>query len=253
MKMAWVGLVVMGGGAVVMALSGVEMVDADQHAIFQYRMPVAAALIAGYLLVDYLLARRRARSAVGAASVTMTSQVQPKRGFAAELMALVFVAGGAAAFWHEHITHDIPNPVAVVGKFVSAACVDRTYKRIGPSIGPHMSIGYEFVSRSTSVRTSGMKCLLDNCEAEKKPPEYMDTEYKRVFYASLSLCQAALANVLELKAPTTLWTGDKDPNSAVRARFTSERDPPSYFLLWVPLLVAALVLLVSGFLRIRHR
>ncbi len=73
-----------------------------------------------------------------------------------------------------------------------------------------------------------------------------------MFHSSLAECQAALPQVLALQAPTTVWTGDKDPNAAVRARFTPQRDPPLYFLLWVPLLVAATVLLVSGVQRLRH-
>ena len=115
-----------------------------------------------------------------------------------------------------------------------------------------MSIGYEFPSQSTSVRVSGMKCLLDNCEPEKKPPQYMDTEHKRVFYASLQECTAALPAVLASRASTTVWTGDKDPNASVRARFTPERDKPPYFLLWFPSAVAVVVLLLSGFWRTRR-
>jgi hypothetical protein len=47
--------------------------------------------------------------------------------------------------------------------------------------------------------------------------------------------------------------GDQDPNAAVRARFTPPlRDPPPYFLLWVPLSAAAIVLLVSGVRRWRR-
>ena len=57
---------------------------------------------------------------------------------------------------------------------------------------------------------------------------------------------------LELAWPTTVWTGDKDPNASVRARFTPERDKPPYFLLWFPATVAAVVLLISAFARTRH-
>jgi hypothetical protein len=250
-KAAWVSLVVMGGMLVVVELSGVDIADADQHEIFRYRTPAAAVLIVGYLLMDHLLARRRARRVADAASTVGTS-VPPKRCFAAELMALASVAAGAAAFWHDHITHHIPNPVAVAGRFVSATCVDRTYRRIGPSIGPHMSIAYEFPSASTHARVSELTCLLDDCEPKPVPPPPMDTEYKRVFYASLPECRAALPEVLALRAPTTVWTGDKDPNATVRARFTPQRDSPPYFLLWLPLLIAALVLLISGVQRLRR-
>lgn len=247
-KAAWVALVVMGGGFVVIALSGVEMADADQHEIFRYRLPAAAVLIVGYLLVDHLLARRRAAAAGGG---PMNTQARPRRGFAAALLALAFVAGGAAAFWHDHITHDLRNPVAVVGRFVSATCVDRTTRRIGGSIGPHMSIAYEFPSRSTRPRVSEMTCLLDNCEPTAAPPQPMATESKRVFYASLPECLAALPSVLELKAATTVWTGDPGPDATVRARFTPQRDPPPYFLLWVPLSVVAVVLLAAAAQRLR--
>lgn len=252
-KAVKVSLVVLGASIVVTALSGVDMAAADAHEFFQYRMHAAVVLIVGYLLVDYLLARRRARRAADAAAAgTAGLLTRPKRGYAAELMALVFVAGGAAAFWHDHITHDIPNPVAVVGKFVSATCVDRTpRRRIGAGVSPHMSLAYEFPSQSTHPRISEITCLPGPCEQEKAPPPRLDTEHKKVFYASLAECQSALPNALELKSPTTVWTGDKDPNAAIRARFTPERDAPPYFLLWLPGVVAALLLLVSGFLRIR--
>ncbi len=254
-KVVKVSLVVLGASIVVTALSGVDIATANEHEVFQYRFHAAAVLIVGYLLVDWLLGRRRARRAADAASTASTAaadlQVRPKRGFAAEFMALAFVAGGAAAFWHDHITHDIPKLVAVVGKFVSATCVDRAYRRIGGSISPHMSIAYEYPSQSSRPRDSGMKCFVDNCGFEKAPAPPMDTEAKQVFYASLAQCQAALPNVLELKPPATVWTGDKGPNAAVRARFTPERDTPPYFLLWLPGGVAAVVLLACGFLRIR--
>lgn len=251
-KAAWVSLLVMGGGLIVMALSGVEMALADQHEIFQYRVPAAAVLIVGVLLVDHVLSRRRSRHAADAARPTATTPAPAKQGFAAEVMALAFMLGGAGAFWHDHITHDIPHPVAVAGRFVSASCVDRSRPRIGPSIGPHMSIAYEFPSASTRPRVSETTCLLDNCGPSESRPPPMDTEYKRVNHASLADCQAALPGVLASRAPTTVWTGDKDPNAAVRARFTPQRDPPPYFLLWVPLLVAAPVLLVSGVQRLRR-
>jgi hypothetical protein len=248
-KAALAGLVVMGGGVVVMALSGVQMADADQHEIFQYRLPAAAVLIVGYLLVDHLLARRRAAVATGGPTVT---PVQPKQGFAAEALALVFVAGGAAAFWHDHITHDIPNAVAVVGRFVSATCVDRSTRRIGGGISPHMAIAYEFPSRSTRARVSEITCFVDDCGPKVASTPRMDTAVKQSFYASLPECQAALPDVLALKSPTTVWTGDKGLDATVRARFTPQRDAPPYFLLWVPLSVAAVVLLVSGVQRLRR-
>ena len=257
-KVVKVSVVVLGLMLLAIALSGVDMARLDEHAVFQYRMVAAPVTVIGYLLIDGLLARRRAdRAAVGAAGNGVgkapndASHARPKRGWAVESLALLVVAAGGVAFWHDHLSNEIPDAVATPAKFVSATCVERSSRKV--VVGPHMSIGYEFVSRSTSVRASGAQCLLDNCEAEQKPATYTDTEYKRVFYASLSECQAALPAVLAAKAPTTVWTGDKDPNASVRARFTPERDPPPYFLLWVPLLVATLVLLASGFLRIRDR
>lgn len=276
-KVVKVSVVVLGVMLVAIALSGVDMAHMDEHEVFRYRTHAAFALIVGYLLIDYLLARRRAnraadavarsaatnarsdfalsidpdadRRAAEAATAIAAHSARPKRGYAVEFMALAFVAAGGAAFWHDHINHEIPNPVAVPAKFVDAKCVERSGRTV--VVGPHMLIGYEFPSQSTSVRASGMTCLLDNCEPEKKPPQYMDTEYKRVFYASVSECNAALPAVLAAKAPVTVWTGDKDPNASVRARFTAEREKPPYFLLWFPSVVAAFVLLISGFGRAR--
>lgn len=246
-KVAKVSVVVLGIMLVAIALSGVDMARMDEHEVFRYRMYAVPALIVGYLLIDYVLAGRRATRAAEARA----HNAQRKRGYAVELMALAFVAAGGAAFWHDHMSHEIPNPVAVPAKFVSAKCVDQSSRRIGGSVGPHMSLGYEFPSLSTSVRAPEMKCLLANCELEKSPPQYMDAEYKKVFYASLAECQAALPAVLAAKAPVTVWTGDKDPNASVRARFTPEREKPPYFLLWFPSAVAACVLLISGFRRLR--
>ena len=280
-KVVWVSVVVMGVIAVAIALSGVDLGRLDEHEVFKYRMVVAPAIVVAYLLVDFMLARRRGRRATDAVkarspivsaenrfalSIDPTADrrapdalaarsvkaIQPTSGYAAELMALAFVAAGGAAFWHDHMNNEIANPVAVPAKFVSAKCVDRTIRRIGGSVSPHMLIGYEFPSQSTSVRVSGMTCLLDNCEPEKKPTQYMDTESKQVFYTSLSECRAALPAVLASIAPTTVWTGDKDPYASVRARFTPERDSPPYFLLWFPSVVAAIVLLISGFVRTRR-
>ena len=279
-KVVKVSVVVLGIGIVIIALSGVDMANADEHEVFRYRMYAAPVVIVGYLLIDYLIGRRRAlraadaatridaarardqfvlsidpaadRRSAEAAAVREANKARPKRGYAVELMALAFAAAGGAAFWHDHMNNEIPNPVAVPAKFVSAKCVDRSSRRIGGSVSPHMLIGYEFPSQSTSVRVSGMTCLLDNCEPEKKPTQYMDTESKQVFYTSLSECTAALPAVLASKAPTTVWTGDKDPNASVRARFTPERDKPPYFLLWFPATVAAVVLLISAFARTRH-
>ena len=279
-KVVTVSVVVLGIGIVIIALSGVDMARADEHEVFRYRMYAAPVVIVGYLLIDYLLGRRRQiaatdaatrskavtaqdefvlsidpaadRRSAEAATAREAGQASPKRGYAAELMALAFVAAGGAAFWHDHMNNEIPNPVAVPAKFVSAKCVDRTSRRIGGSVSPHMLIGYEFPSQSTSVRASGMTCLLDNCEPEKKPTQYMDTESKQVFYTSLSECRAALPAVLASKSPTTVWTGDKDPNASVRARFTPERDKPPYFLLWFPATVAAVVLLISALARTRR-
>ena len=282
-KVVKVSVVVLGLMLLAVALSGVDMARLDEHEIFRYRMVAAPALIIGYLLIDHLLARRRTertaaqaeaearrgaaqtrtefvlsidpeadrRAAQAAAQANQRSQARPQRGYTVELMALAFVAAGGAAFWHDHLSNEIPNAVAVPATFVSAKCVERSGRSV--VVGPHMSIGYEFVSLSTSVRESGMTCLLENCEAEKKPPQPMDTEYNKVFYASLSQCQAALPAVLAAKAPTTVWTGDKDPNASVRARFTPERDKPPYFLLWFPSAVAAVVLLVSAAARWRSR
>lgn len=181
-------------------------------------------------------------------------QARPKRGYSAEFISLGLVAAGGAAFWHDHINNELPNPVAVVGKFVSAQCIERlrSGSRIGVVIGPHMSIGYEFPSQSTSVRVPTMQCFLDSCGPEKAPQQYLDTEYNRVFYAFFADCKAALPAVLAAKAATTVWTGDKDPNASVRARFTPERATPPYFLLWIPLMIAAVVLLISGFTRGRR-
>jgi len=246
-----VSVVVMGISIVVTALSGVEYVLLDEHEVFRYRMHATVATIVACLFISHLLARRRARRAVDAAS-TVSPASRPN-DYLAIFMALTFVAGGAAAFWHDHINHEIPNPVAVAGKFVSATCVARTTRvRRIVSVGPHMSIGYEFPSQSTRPRDSGMQCLLDQCEPEKTPPQQLDIEYRRVFYETLQQCEAALPDVLELKAPATVWTGDKSPNASVRARFTPERDPPPYFLLWIPSVMAAVALLVFfGFRRMR--
>ena len=244
-KVATVSVVVLGIMMIIIALSGVEDWSLlDEHEVFRYRMVAAPVVIAGYLLFDYLLGRRRA----AAAAASQGSQVLPKRGYAIELMALAFVAAGGAAFWHDHISNEIPHPVAVVGQFTSATCVDRSKR----GVGPHMAIGYEFPSQSTRVRVPQTQCLLSDCGPEQKPPQVMDTEYKRVFYASLQECRAALPAVLAAKAPTTVWTGDKDPNASVRARFTPEREPPPYFLLWFPAAVAAVVLLISGLVRARQ-
>ena len=256
------------------------MARADEHEVFRYRMYAAPVVIAGYLLIDYLIGHRRElraadaatridaakardqfvlsidpaadRRSAEAAAAREASMVRPKRGYAVELMALAFVGAGFAAFWHDHMNNEIPNAVAVPATFISAKCVDRTVRRIGGSVSPHMLIGYEFPSQSTSVRVSGMKCLSANCEPESKPPQYMDAEYRTVFYASLSDCQVALPAVVASKAPTTVWTGDKDPHASVRARFTPERDKPPYFLLWFPAVVAAVVLLISGLVRKRR-
>jgi hypothetical protein len=280
-KIVTVTVVVVGVMLVIIALSGVGLARMDEHAVFRYRMYAAPVLIVGYLLMDYLLTRRRARRAADAltrsgaaharkefalsidpdaarraaeaAAANEVNRARPKRGYTVELMALAFVAAGAAAFWHDHMSNEIPNPVAVPATFVSAKCVEGGSSRIGGSIGPHMLIVYEFVSQSTSVRVPEMKCLLDNCESEKKPRQYMDGLSRRAFYASVPACNAALPAVLTAKAPTTVWTGDKDPNASVRARFTPERDTPPYFLLWFPAAVAAVVLLTSGFARTRGR
>ena len=279
-KVVTVSLVVLGIGIVIIALSGVDIARADEHEVFRYRMYAAPVVIVGYLLIDYLLGRRRQiaatdavtrskavtaqdqfvlsidpaadRRSAEAAAARQANKARPKRGYAVELMALAFVAAGGAAFWHDHMNNEIANPVAVPAKFVSAKCVDRTIRRIGGSVSPHMLIGYEFPSQSTGVRVSGMTCLLDNCEPEKKPAQYMDTASKQVFYTSLSECSAALPAVFASKAATTVWTGDKDPYASVRARFTPERDSPPYFLLWFPSVVAAIVLLISGFVRTRR-
>ncbi len=276
-KVVVVTLVVMGLMILIVELSGVGMAGANEHKILRYRMVAAPVLIIGYLLIDLLLARRRTsraaetlardeaaqrpnafslsidseadRRAAAAVAARDAKPVQARRGYAIEFMALVFVAGGGVAFWQDRIDHDIPNAKAVPATFVSAQCVAQTTRRIGGTVGPHMSILYEYLSQSTRPRDSGMKCLLENCEPETKPRQYTDTEQQRVFYASLALCQAALPAVLAAKAPTTVWTGDKDTNASIRARFTPEREKPPYFLLWFPGAVAAVILLISGFAR----
>lgn len=279
-KVVKVSVVVLGIMIVAVALSGVDIARLDEHELFRYRKYAAPAIVVGYLLIDYLLARRRAaravdaavrggaahtrneftlsvdsdadRRAAEAAAAIAAHNAQPKRGYAVEFMALAFVAAGGAAFWHDHISNEIPNPVAVPATFVSAKCVERGSSRIGGSVAPHMLIVYEFVSQSTSVRVPEMKCLLDNCESEKKPGQYMDSVYKRAFYASVAACNAALPAVLATRASTAVWTGDKPPDASVRARFTREHDTPPYFLLWFPAAVAAVVLMMSAFARTRR-
>ena len=260
-KTAVVTLVVFGIIMAVIALSGVDMAQADEHEIFRYRTPAAVAIIVGYLLIDWRLGRRRSHRAAEAAEAARYSsaaaasldakQAHPKRGYAVEMMALAFVAGGGAAFWHDHITHEIPNPKAVPATFVSAACADRTYRRIGGSVAPHMSIIYEFVSLSTSARPQEMTCFTDSCESEKTPKQYKDTVEKKAFFASKPACETDLPAVLAAKSPTTVWTGDVSPNAPVRARFTPEREEPPNFLLWFPGAVAAVMLLISGLARVR--
>ncbi|ROZ76528.1 hypothetical protein [Ramlibacter sp. WS9] len=244
-KVMVVTFVVLGLMLAVIGLSGVDMGNLDEHEVFRYRLVAAPVAIVGYLLMDYLVSRRRARLAAIAASTG--SQDRPRRGYAAEFISLAALAAGGAAFWHDHVTHEIPNAVAVAGTFVSAKCVAS-----GKRTGPHMGISYEFPSQSTSARAPQTQCLLTECEPEKMTPQFMDTAYRTVFYATLQECTAALPAVLASKAPTTVWTGDKDFNAAVRARFTPERDTPPYFLIWVPLAVAALVLLVSIVQRTRR-
>lgn len=240
-KVVVVSLVVLGLGIVIVELSGVDMAVADEHEIFRYRLHAAAAVVAGYLLVDYLLNRRRARLTALAESTGIAQP--PRRSYAAAFFALGLLAAGGAAFWHDHITHDIPNAVAVPARFTGATCIER-----GKRTGPYMSIAYEYPSRSTHARPQEMKCFVDKCEGQDTPKQTMDTEHKRVFYASVEECRAALPSVLAARAPATVWTGDKGPQEAVRARFTRERDTPPYFLLWIPLLVV-LVVLVAGLVR----
>lgn len=247
-KSVWVSIIVMGIIAVAIAVSGADWSQLDEHEIFQYRMVAAPVLIVGYLLLDCVFARRRAADDAALGAVKPT---QPARGYQAEFIALALLVAGGAAFWHDHMNHEIPKPVAVAGQFVGATCVDGR-SRVAV-VGPHMAIGYEFPSQSTAVRASQVTCLLDKCEPEKPPHQFMDTAFKRVFYASLAQCQAALPDVVARKAPTTLWTGDKDLNASVRARFTPERDPPPYFLLWVPALVAGVVFAVSIVGRVRAK
>ncbi|RZJ16432.1 MAG: hypothetical protein EOO54_17040 [Haliea sp.] len=234
-------LVVLGLGIVIIELSGVDMAVADEHEIFRYRMHAAAAVVSGYLLVDYLLNRRRARLAALAESTGIPQR--PRRSYGAVFFALGLLVAGGAAFWHDHMTHDIPNPVAVTARFAGATCVDR-----GKRTGPYMAIAYEFPSQSARERPQEMKCFVDKCEGQNVPPQYMDTEHKRFFYASVEECRAALPSVLAAKAPATVWTGDKGTHETVRARFTPERDTPPYFLLWIPLLVA-LVVFVAGLVK----
>ncbi|MBL8519425.1 MAG: hypothetical protein JNK75_02030 [Betaproteobacteria bacterium] len=234
-KVAVVVLVVLGLLWVAMELSGADKHRLDEHAFFRFRHAVAFALVAGYLLIDFVLRRRRATAPVDA---------QPKPGHAAEWISVALVAAGGIAFWHDHKTHEIPKVVAVQGTFVSATCVDRERRAVVVR-GPYMAIGYEYPSQSTSVRTSQMTCFVANCESGNPPKQYTDTEYKQVPYATMQACNDALPAVLAAKAPVTVWTGDKDPIAAVRARFTPERHAPPYFLLWVPMAVAVVVLTVA--------
>ena len=224
-KVVKVSLAVLGIMIISIALSGVDMARLDEHEVFRYRMHAAPVLITSYLLIDYRISRLRAtrvaaaekgngaanarddfvlsvdpdadRRAAETAAGNAVSKARPKQGYAVELMALAFVTAGGAAFWHDHISNEIPDPVPVAAKFVSAKCVDRSSSRIGGSVGPHMSIGYEFPSQSTSVRASETKCLLDNCEPANKPPQHMDTKYKRVFYASVLECRATRRTRIE--------------------------------------------------------
>ena len=279
---AKVSVVVLGIMIFIIALSGVDMGRLDEHELFQYRMYAAPVVIVGYLLLDYLIRRRRAQAATDAAARTGVIEAEkkfvlsidrdadrraartaatkdanptpPKTGYAAEFVALVLVAVGAGVLWHDHRNNEIPNAVAVVGEFVSATCVDQPNRGagVGVVVGPHMSIRYQFPSQSTSARVPQMKCFLDNCEPEKAPRQYMDTADNRVFYLTLADCKAALPAVLAAKASVTMWTGDKDPNASIRARFTPKRATPPYLLLWIPLVVAAVVLLTSGFMRVRR-
>jgi hypothetical protein len=251
-KIVVVTLVVFGLMILIVEVSGVGMAAADEHEILRYRMVAAPVFIIGYLLIDWLLARRRASRLTAAAEATDANPSRAKRGYAVEFMALIFVAGGAAAFWHDHISHEIPRAKAVPATFVSAKCFDRITRRIGGSVAPHMSIIYEYVSLSTSQRVQEMTCLLANCEPDTKPRQYPDTVENRAFYASKAECDAALPAVLAAKAPTTVWTGDKDPNAAVRARFTPEREKLPYFLLWFPGAVAVVMVLISAFARRRR-
>lgn len=271
LRVVWITLTVLGVGLLIIALSGVDMAALDEHEVFRYRTQAAVAVIALCLIADHVFRRRRKRLADAealtadaaargdfvlsvdpdadqravetAAAISGAREVARDRSryrFRAALIAAAFMAAGGAAFWHDHITHDIPNAVAVPAAFVEAKCHGRG--RIGA--GPYMAVGYQFVSRSTTPRSSGMTCLLDKCEPEKAPAPVLDTEYKRVAYATLAACEAALPAVRAARAATTVWTGDKDPNAAVRARFTPEREQPPYFLLWLPAVVGGVVLLV---------
>ena len=177
----------------------------------------------------------------------MGQEERPRRSYGPFWLSLLLVAGGGAAFWHDHITHEIPNPVAVEGRFVSATCHGSR-----KNTGPYMSIGYEFPSLSSRVRTQEMKCFVDKCESHQAPQQVMDTGYKEVFYSSQQECKAALPAVLAARPPATVWTGDKGPQAAVRARFTPQRHPPPYFLLWLPLSVAAAALVFSAVRRGRR-
>ena len=285
-KVVKVTVVVLGITIAIIALSGVDMARLDEHEVFRYRMIAVPAVIVAYLLVDLLVDRRRAdrarraerlaeaqangmgaqsgedqfvlsvdperdRRAAALVAAQPATRTQNRRGFAAEFLALAIIAAGAGAFWHDDMTHDLPNPVAVTGKFVSAKCFDRSLRSIATS-GPYMSIAYEFPSRSTHPRTAQITCLLEKCEPEMPTSPPLDTEYNRVSYPTLQDCRAALPTVLTSKAPATVWVGDKDPNAAVRARFTPERHAPPYFLLWIPGLIAAVTLLASGFMRLRR-
>ena len=67
-KVVKVSFVVLGAMLVIIALSGVDMANADEHEVFRYRMYAAPVVIVGYLLIDYLIGRRRALRAADAAT-----------------------------------------------------------------------------------------------------------------------------------------------------------------------------------------
>ena len=165
-----------------------------------------------------MLARRRAGQDRVDATAAGQAPAAAAPTYAAELLALGLVAAGAAAFWHDHMTHEIPNPVAVPGEFVAARCLEResTRSRTGP--GPHMAITYRYPSQSTQARPSQIRCLTTDCPPPEPAPQVMDTETSRVPYASLQACTVALPAVLAERPPAMVWTGDKDPDAAIRAR-----------------------------------
>jgi len=237
-RLVKVTLVVLAAVIAIIVVAGVDMAQLDEHPLLRFRFHAAAAAIVVWMLADWVYARyRRLLAEQHALDGTVAP---PRGGGAAMALSLALLAGGTVAFWHDHHSNEIVDAVAVPAAFVDARCIERSRRS-----GPYMAIGYQFVSRSTRPLPAQTTCLLANCEPAAAAAPVLDTEYQRVPYASVEACREALPAVLAAKAPATVWTGDVDRNAAVRARFTPERGERPYFLLWIPALVAAVVLLAS--------